>query len=409
MAKTKTKARMIERARSEDTTHSLEEEESDDEDTSRSEEVESGDDEEVAITVVGKFGGKELKSSLRKQTRNNKEDEVDRGDEVAVGLKSRGKVLKRSLQDETSADNSEDEMESNDVAVGLKLKPNQQHLTSRYLQKRARKEGESSEVAVEPRSRGKVFNPPPPPPKNRITLRVSRGNDSSSTSSTPSSSDDDDDDDDEDDDDDDDDDTDDDDDEDEDDEEEKMGSQSDIHISVQLIPLFQLHCQLEDKLHYQPNTKACKFNCRGLDISRLTCMDPLDNMPSKLRAEEQNANISVVDGVVVVVVTSFSEATEPGVISLPMTSVAFPEGDATHYATPLELDTINEANRWLRGIAFEKSEEHGKQATTVEEGLKEYITLLENQVPKQISAQDLRNFITDHHWPADCWGFNQCE
>ena len=138
-------------------------------------------------------------------------------------------------------------------------------------------------------------------------------------------------------------------------------------------------------------------------------MDPLDNMPSKLRAEEQNANISVVDGVVVVVVTSFSEATEPGVISLPMTSVAFPEGDATHYATPLELDTINEANRWLRGIAFEKSEEHGKQATTVEEGLKEYITLLENQVPKQISAQDLRNFITDHHWPADCWGFNQCE
>ena len=409
MAKTKTKARMIERARSE-------EEESDDEDTSCSEEVES-DDEEVAITVVGKFGGKELKSSLRKRTRNNKdpsssEDEVDRDEvavglkssEVAVGLKSRGKVLKRSLQDETSADNSEDEMESNDVAVGLKLKPNQQHLTSRYLQKRARKEGESSEVAVEPRSRGKVFNLPQPPSNPLMTTPRQS---SSSTSSTPSSSDDDDDDDTDDDDDEDEDD--DDDDEDEDDEEEKMGSQSDIHISVQLIPLFQLHCQLEDKLHYQPNTKACKFNCRGLDISRLTCMDPLDNMPSKLRAEEQNANISVVDGVVVVVVTSFSEATEPGVISLPMTSVAFPEGDATHYATPLELDTINEANRWLRGIAFEKSEEHGKQATTVEEGLKEYITLLENQVPKQISAQDLRNFITDHHWPADCWGFNQCE
>ena len=189
-----------------------------------------------------------------------------------------------------------------------------------------------------------------------------------------------------------------------------MGGQSDILISVQLIPLFQLHCQLEDKLHYQPNTKACKFNCRGLDISRLTCMDPLDNMPSKLRAEEKDAkDSSVVDGVVVVVVTSFSEATEPGVISLPMTSVAFPEGDATHYATPLELNTINEANRWLRGIALEKSEEHGNQATTVEEGLKEYITLLENKVPKQISAQNLRDFIADHRWPNSCWGFEQSE
>jgi hypothetical protein len=113
--------------------------------------------------------------------------------------------------------------------------------------------------------------------------------------------------------------------------------------------------------------------------------------------------------VVVVVVTSFSEATEPGVISLPMTSVVFPEGDATHYATPLELDTINEANRWLRGIAFEQSEEHGNQATTVEEGLKEYITLLENQVPKQISAQNLPNFIADHRWPTNCWGFEQRE
>jgi Fic family protein len=75
----------------------------------------------------------------------------------------------------------------------------------------------------------------------------------------------------------------------------------------------------------------------------------------------------------------------------------------------LELDTINEANRWLRGIALEESEEQCNQATTVEEGLKEYISLLENKVPKQISAQNLRNFIADHHWPTDCWGFEQRE
>jgi hypothetical protein len=262
-------------------------------------------------------------------------------------------------------------------------------------------------VVVGLKSRGgKVLSPPQ---KKRIILRVGRGkdlpprppltttprqssspsNDSSSPSSSSSSSSDE---------------------NDDHEEEEKVGGQSDILISVQLIPLFQLHCQLEDKLHYQPNTKACKFNCRGLDISRLTCMDPLDNMPSKLRAEEKDAkDSSVVDGVVVVVVTSFSEATEPGVISLPMTSVAFPEGDATHYATPLELDTINEANRWLRGIALEESEEQSNQATTVEEGLKEYISLLEKKVPKQISAQNLRNFIADHHWPTDCWGVEQCE
>ena len=288
-------------------------------------------------------------------------------------------------------DTSEDEVESNGVAVG-KFRGK---VLNPPLQKRTRNAKTST-------SEDEVESNDEDTPQKRLTLRVSRKGPSppdppppsSSPSSSSSSSSDDDDDNNK---------------NDDHEEEEKMGGQSDILISVRLLPLFQLHCQLEDKPHYLPNTKACKFNVRGLDISRLTCMDPQDNMPSKLRAEEQNANISVVDGVVVVVVTSFSEATEPGVISLPMTSVAFPEGDATHYATPLELDTINEANRWLRGIAFEKSEEHGNQATTVEEGLKEYISLLENQVPKQISAQNLHNFIADHHWPTNCWGIEQCE
>ncbi len=190
-------------------------------------------------------------------------------DEVAVGLKSRGKVLKPSLQkrarnDETSSseNDSEDEVESNEVVVGLKsrggkvLSPQKKRITLRV-------------------GCGKDPSPRPPltttprqssSPSNNSSSSSSNDPSSSSPSSSSSSDDDDDDND------------------DDNEEEEKMGGQSDILISVQLIPLFQFHCQLDDKLHYQPNTKTCKLNVRGLEISRMTCMDPQDNMPSEQRS-----------------------------------------------------------------------------------------------------------------------------
>jgi hypothetical protein len=103
------------------------------------------------------------------------------------------------------------------------------------------------------------------------------------------------------------------------------------------MPLLQLHSPIprtdgQGVLHFSPTiTKTCKFICRNVDMSRMTCLDKRDNMCKRLRGEKKNSLPSVVDGRLVVVLTSFIDVIRVK-DSLPMTSVAFPEEKASCHA-----------------------------------------------------------------------------
>jgi hypothetical protein len=80
-----------------------------------------------------------------------------------------------------------------------------------------------------------------------------------------------------------------------------------INVPIVFLPLLQLHSSpdVSDGHPPPPNTKACKFNCRNVAMSRMTCLDPNDNMVKRLRGEEKTSFASVIEGMVYIVVTSY--------------------------------------------------------------------------------------------------------
>ena len=167
------------------------------------------------------------------------------------------------------------------------------------------------------------------------------------------------------------------------DEEEMMFKGDVINMPVVFLPLLQLHSSpdVSDGHPPPPNTKACKFNCRNVDMSRMTCLDPNDNMVKRLRGEEQTYFASDVDGMTYTVVTSFTseEVVKRQQSSLSMTSVAFREEKALCHAIPCTVGILNTAILFLEGKSGNQAT---KEVTTVKEGLCSYLQLLGEKCPR---------------------------
>ena len=182
------------------------------------------------------------------------------------------------------------------------------------------------------------------------------------------------------------------------------------NVNIGILPSLQLHSSMpfsDDGHPPPPDTKALDLNCRHVDISRMTCRDPKDNMVKKLRGEEKNSTTpSVVVGMVHIVVTSYTLAEEELVqSSLPMKSVAFPEERALCHAIPCTVEILKTAIKYLEG---KSGNQDTQEVTTVEEGLCSYLQLLGEKMPKDIDFSKLKAFIKDHDWSDDSWGLDKC-
>jgi hypothetical protein len=110
----------------------------------------------------------------------------------------------------------------------------------------------------------------------------------------------------------------------------------------------------------------------------MTCMYPEDNMVKKLRGEDQKSLNSVVSGVFATVVTSFiKQGNKRQQRSLPMTSIAFSEDEASCHAIPLTIEILQAAIPFLNGNS---ADQVTNNFTTVCEGLCTYLKLLAEKV-----------------------------
>jgi hypothetical protein len=243
----------------------------------------------------------------------------------------------------------------------------------------------------------------------------------------------------------------------------------DIEFPIALVPMLQLHAPIpntdgqdEGTLHFSPtNTIACDFNCRKVNMSRMNCIDPRDNMVKRLRREKEKPVPSVADGRIVVVVTSFINLRVGHRGSLPMRSVAFPEEKAKCHAVPLTTNILQTAISFLEGRKEEEEEEEEEEEDEEEdkeekekekekeekekeeekeeeeeeeedeeeeeeeeeesgnqviEDFKQvmdkfrvYLQLLVEKMPKNMAFDDLKAFINDRDWPDGSWGLGRCK
>jgi len=188
--------------------------------------------------------------------------------------------------------------------------------------------------------------------------------------------------------------------------------QENLDLFLVVLPTLQLHVSsnAQSPSMEPPNTAACTFNMRKLNFSRLTCLKTEDNMLCSLRAEKEGYEkmSSVVQGMYAGVFSSYIEKSQTP--SLPMTSVLRPENEdsASYHAIPLTSDIIKDAMQWLHGIDWEKQlpENETEDEHSIQQLLKNYLTLLQEKIPKENSLCDLKNFILDHKWSPDSWGSN---
>ena len=115
----------------------------------------------------------------------------------------------------------------------------------------------------------------------------------------------------------------------------------------------------------------------------------------KLGKEIENVLPSVLDGDVVVVVSSFTPtATESNLP--PIRSVSFVEDDENqsqqHFATPLTDEILCGLIKWLVG----EDESMSLEWKSMLEGLKIYLDLLSSKIPKDMSTNNLVGFIQNH-------------
>jgi len=180
---------------------------------------------------------------------------------------------------------------------------------------------------------------------------------------------------------------------------------NDAVLHVRIVPLLQLHSSSADEA--ETNTLACNVNCRCLNVARMSCMSEEDNMVKMMRAESDCDYVSVANGLVVAVVTSFREGADEQPGSIPMTSVKRPQQNTSPYsAIPLTVEILKEAIAFLKGNSGVQQDD-AMTVTTVEEGLGHYIKLLEETVPSDMDADKLMTFIEEREWPADSWGLNE--
>ena len=182
--------------------------------------------------------------------------------------------------------------------------------------------------------------------------------------------------------------------------ESKMKPAQTKHVLARILPLLQLHSTttkneqtLMPDQKSIPDTKSISCNMRNFQLARITCESQEDNLLVKLRKEGANQGTSVLDGDVVVVVSSFTEEMV-GDVRPTMRSVSFGEYDGDqsqrHVATALTREILENAINWLLGSTVG---EPTSGAT-----FDHYIKYLGEKVPKDMSTANLAEFITSHTW-----------
>ena len=164
-----------------------------------------------------------------------------------------------------------------------------------------------------------------------------------------------------------------------------------------------------------PETMSCDFNARKLKLQRLgfNCSKSHGSRDiiQELRKEKSNDTLSVMNGNMILVLTSFREgdvtkkrdkyrmnsilrASEPD-------TGAESTGAESIVAIPLTEKILEDALRWLKGNTDtgEASLANGQTERTLEELVTAYLDSLSKAIPAKSDCKTLMDFIHTHDWP----------
>jgi len=157
------------------------------------------------------------------------------------------------------------------------------------------------------------------------------------------------------------------------------------------------------KKNHPPNTLACRFNQRNLQLPRF--LTDKDNIVKELRKEKKSDYFSCLDGTYILCLTSFNE-TDHDQEDIVMQSILHHEskmntGSKSILAIPLTEKILDDALRWLKGNTDtgEASLANGQTERTLEELVTAYLDSLSKAIPAKSDFKMLMEFILTHDWP----------
>jgi hypothetical protein len=155
--------------------------------------------------------------------------------------------------------------------------------------------------------------------------------------------------------------------------------------------------------NHPPNTLACRFNQRNLQLPKFHC--DKDNIVKELRKEKKSDYFSCLDGTYILCLTSFNE-TDHDQEDIVMQSILHHEskmntGSKSIVAIPLTDKILEDALRWLKGNTDtgEASLANGQTEPTIEELVTAYLDSLSKAIPAKSDCKMLMEFINTHDWP----------
>jgi hypothetical protein len=176
-----------------------------------------------------------------------------------------------------------------------------------------------------------------------------------------------------------------------------------VMISIQVIPLLQLHVYV--KFHegendgFIPITSACRFNIRQLNAARFTCIKAQDNMLHEL---QDQTNLTAC-GDIVLVITSFQydndakESAETPYYQRMESCIEHNNESRKVHAIPLSTDILRKAIKWVS----QNQEEAVLEFSTVQDGFMAYLIQLEGLLSSDKTCEELLKFIKERTW-HDC-------
>jgi hypothetical protein len=182
-------------------------------------------------------------------------------------------------------------------------------------------------------------------------------------------------------------------------------------LPILSIPVLQLHekgktgteKKKKKKKNHPPNTLACRFNQRNLQLPRF--LTDKDNIVKELRKEKKSDYFSCLDGTYILCLTSFNE-TDHDQEDIVMQSILHHEskmntGSKSILAIPLTEKILDDALRWLKGNTDtgEASLANGQTERTLEELVTAYLDSLSKAIPAKSDFKMLMEFILTHDWP----------
>jgi len=182
-------------------------------------------------------------------------------------------------------------------------------------------------------------------------------------------------------------------------------------LPILSIPVLQLHekgktgteKKKKIKKNHPPNTLACRFNQRNLQLPRF--LTDKDNIVKELRKEKKSDYFSCLDGTYILCLTSFNE-TDHDQEDIVMQSILHHEskmntGSKSILAIPLTEKILDDALRWLKGNTDtgEASLANGQTERTLEELVTAYLDSLSKAIPAKSDFKMLMEFILTHDWP----------